>query len=237
MKRLTESQIRQVIREEITGLLNEIKLDGNFFGLGSKNKIDILFEMKGLELIEKLKIIDESKLPPELLNFLKIYNATINQIFNAEKAFKKTKNEKLKESIETLTELIEEINKTVVLRFSYNHAKLFNRGYKIELFSLSDAKIKAGEEGKKLAAFEFGQMRKVSLERDRKDVKRYEQLLGITVPNPVGGVVDVIRPTQAKNADGKSEIGSFKDQLDAELRGEPYGGLDKGVRENKKRSR
>lgn len=211
MKRLTETQIRQVIREEITGLLNEIKLDGNFFGFGSKNKIDILFEMKGLQLINKLKTVRENdnNVPLELRYFKIGYDAL---------------NPKEKQ----------EINETVVLRFSYNHAKLFNRGYKIELLSLSDARKKKSE---LLVSYEFAQMRKVSLRRDRKDVEKYEQLLGISVPNPVGGVVDVIRPTQATTTDGKSEIGSFKNQLDAELRGEPYGGLDKGVRENKKRSR
>lgn len=211
MKRLTESQIRKVIREEITGLLNEMKLDGNYFGFGSKNKIDILFEMKGLQLINKLKTVRENdnNVPLELRYFKIGYDAL---------------NPKEKQ----------EINETVVLRFSYNHAKLFNRGYKIELLSLSDARKKKFE---LFASYEFAQMRKVSLRRDRKDVEKYEQLLGISVPNPVGGVVDVIRPTQATTTDGKSEIGSFKNQLDAELRGEPYGGLDKGVRENKKRSR
>lgn len=211
MKRLTEAQIRKVIREEITGLLNEMKLDGNFFGFGSKNKIDILFEMKGLQLINKLKTVRENdnNVPLELRYFKIGYDAL---------------NPKEKQ----------EINETVVLRFSYNHAKLFNRGYKIELLSLSDARKKKFE---LFASYEFAQMRKVSLRRDRKDVEKYEQLLGISVPNPVGGVVDVIRPTQATTTDGKSEIGSFKNQLDAELRGEPYGGLDKGVRENKKRSR
>jgi hypothetical protein len=211
MKRITEAQIRQVIREEIAGLLNEIKLDGNFFGTGSKNKIDILFEMKGLELINKLKNVRENdqNVPLEL-RYFKIGYEALN------------------------SKEMKEINETVVLRFSYNHAKLFNRGYKIELLSLSDARKKKSE---LFASYEFAQMRKVSLRRDRKDVEKYEQLLGISVPNPVGGVVDVTRPTQISTTDGKSGMDRFRDQLDAQLRGEPYGGLDKGVRENKKRKR
>ena len=70
--KLTETQIRQVIREEIAGLLNEIRVDPNVAGSESKGGPTVIFEMKGKELIEKLKKIkrqDRVFTPLPLQNF------------------------------------------------------------------------------------------------------------------------------------------------------------------------
>ncbi len=169
MKRITEAQIRQVIREEIAGLLNEIRETPNVAGSESKGGPTVIFEMKGKELIEKLKKIkrqDRVFTPLPLQNFEIDYDS-----LSARER--------------------EEINKIVVLSFEYDDS-LSHKGYLIKVRSLSDASIKRGEQGKKLAAYEFMQMVTVvsdQLDRQAREIKNYENVLGIDMG-------DIVNPTK-----------------------------------------
>jgi len=210
MKRITEAKLRQIVREE---LLNENKFNlGNLFG-GAKSNKEVLLEIKGSDVINKFHKINErdQKIPLPLREFKIDYEFA-------------SKREK------------EELKNVVVLKFIYNHAKLFNRGYIIQILPLSNA---VKQSNQLFVSHEKHEMTSVSRRTDRNEIQKYESILDITVPEPTGKL-DMQTTSRldrqplsssGKEAEMASLIARIKGETPEEL------SLDKGVRENKKRKR
>lgn len=262
MKRLTESQLRQVIREELVGLLNEISPfeRGPIYGsprnqpvidtevevseagseLGEKEKLLSVTGAQIINLFPKFREMIQKKqanlIPLPLREFLIDYEFDLDDYNNKIKIAKNDENKQL--AIQRLETYISEMKTKKVIVFYYNHAKRYDKGYTIEVFPLS---IKRAEKGQQFSS-EAHEMRKVSGPTlDRSEIQKYENVLNIKVPEPTNpqnvASTQSSRSQQASLGPVSQDAGM--DALRARIGGQQYGtlALDKGMRENKKRNR
>ena len=193
MKRLTESQIRQVIREELVGLLNEISPfeRGPIFGSPRAPKIEDteidvietgtevkgkepLLAVTGAQIIKQFPRFDEMKknrqasLIPLPLRYFQIDYETL---------IKNTPDEK-------------QVKDKEVIIFYYNPAELVTGGYSIEYFPLSTGEKRKGDPFVSHEPHEMttvaGKERLPGAEKtvSREEIRQYENVLGIKVPEP-----------------------------------------------------
>ena len=220
MKRLTESQLRQVIREELVALLNEIEdLEFDVVEAGEIKKKERLLSLTGAQIVnlfpkfnEMIKNKKASLIPLPLRHFQIDYETLV----------KNTRDE-------------EEVKNKKVIIFYYNPVELSIGGYSIEMFPLSTGPKPKGQQ---FVTHEAHEMTQVSLRTDRQDFEKYENVLGISIPEPKNLNVRSSPTLRPRLPDARSQdFSAFTAQLDREQEGIKGYGLPKGLRENKKRKR
>jgi hypothetical protein len=262
MRRLTESQLRKVIREELVGLLNEISPfeRGPIFGSPRRptiedTEVDVseagseirgkqkLMAVTGAQVInlfpkfrEMIKNKQASLIPLPLKDFLIDYEVDLDDYNNKIKIAKNDEAKQLAE--ERLDRYIFEMNKKEVIVFYYNHAERYDRGYTIEVFPLS---IKRAQRGEQFSS-EAHEMRQVSDPTlDRSEIEEYEKVLGIKVPKPTNPQnVTFTQTTRSERppmsaASEDEGLTSFRRQLGGV--NHPTLRTPPDLRENKKRNR
>jgi hypothetical protein len=214
MKRLTESQLRQVIREELVGLLNETSpfVKGRIFGSPRAPEIeDTEFDVietgtevkeeeelrfvTGAQIINQFPKFNQMKksgqaslIPAPLIEFQIDYEFDLDDYNNKIKIAKDdVKKELAKKRLETY---LYEIQTKKVIVFYYNPAELVTGGYSIKYFPLSTASKRKGDSFVSREAHEMttvaGKERLPGEERtvSRKEIRQYENVLDIKVPEP-----------------------------------------------------
>jgi hypothetical protein len=229
MKRVTEAQVRQVIREELIGLLNEIE-DPDYDVFEEDPEVNVSETGTEIKGKEKLRAVTGAQIIKQFSMFDKMKkDGQVNLIPLPLREFQIDYEILIKNTADQ-----EEVKNKEVIVFYYNHSKLFNRGYVIEMFPLSTGRKPKGQQ---FVSHEAHEMTMVSRRTDRQDVEKYEKVLGITVPEPKN-VQNLTTTDTATLPPMRSLTGTSKEdseELIARLGGKQGIGLRKGLRENKKR--